>query len=425
MRIKGYDRLHVSKKHFTKPPFADGLLNLIDFDPSCVLDPAVGHGALLLASNKRWPDANLIGFDVSEEAVAAAKINLPNARLSCTDALCSSWKVGGRRGNSLLVVCNPPFLGESLLPIKKRLDFQFLNRCISTLKGTDLLLFVFPKSVASSPSFHEVRVEWLSRCQLSMALELPQNAFQNTEASAIAVILKPGKPTGNNFVKFMVMDHDAKIIQQTRAKIDSSFRFDPMYYVLTKRIPKLSTEVIPLGDITQDVKRGIFVRGKSLRRKLGHSYIHSTNMRHGWIANIDKTRVGADTRTNVDTGSVLLSRVGKKLWEKFALYTSSPPRTASDCLYVMKTENLVTSGYLAAVLSTRFMQLSIRRMTRGTTVPILNKKELLALPIPWLPQDERCAIGKAWTKAKSRIQRAALTEILETRLSCGHSAEGK
>jgi hypothetical protein len=420
MIIEAKDTLNASKKHFTKPAFAYALLKLIESEPSCVLDPAVGHGALLRAAVSRWPNTKLIGFDLSKDAVETAKVNLPLARLSCVDALRTPWTIKGKAANSPLVACNPPFLGESLAPITTRVDIRFFNRCIKALHNSGLLLFVFPQSIASSPSFRETRTEWLSHSTLTAAIELPQNAFKNTEASAVAVIFKPGKPTGNSLVKFLVIGRNAQIVQQTKDRVDGSSRFDPKYYVLRNWLPKIASALVPLGEIAQDVRRGIFVREILTRSKQGHSYIHSTNLRHGWIADRDKALVGPDVQTNVNGGSILLSRVGKKLWEKFALYTGSHSSTASDCLYIVKTENLLTSGYLVAMLTTRFMQLSIRRTTRGTTVPILNKKELLDLPIPWLPLEERCAIGTAWLRSKSRVQRGAITAILENRLSCNH-----
>jgi methyltransferase family protein len=415
MRIQEKLRKHASKKHFTKPPFADALLGFVEAQPSCVLDPAVGHGALLAAASKRWPRAKFIGFDISKNAVKAAKVNLPGARLLCKDAFQITWKL---EGNTLpLIVCNPPFLGESLLPLAKRLDVRFLDRCIATLKDTGVLIFVFPQSIASSPSFRDVRANWLSRAMLTTSIELPQNAFEKTEASAVAVILKPGKPTGRGLVEFVVLGRNAQIAHQTTDSIDESFRFDPKYYILRNRMPKVLADLRRFGEITQDVRRGIFVRKTGTRSKHWHPYIHSTNLQHGWIADQEKAVVGPSVQTNVEAGSVLLSRVGKKLWRKFALYTTAYSSTASDCLYVVKTGSLLTSSYLVATLTTKYMQLALRRTTRGTTVPILNKKELLELSVPWLPSKERTAIGTAWLNATTRVQQTAVTAMLENRLS--------
>lgn len=406
------------KKHFTKPQFAAALLKFIDGAPSCVLDPAAGDGALLHAAFGRWPNANIVGFEISRRVLEKAKTKLPRARLSCVDALHTSWRLQ-RNGSTLpLVVCNPPFLGESHLPVKERVDIQFFDRCLTFLKGNGALLFVFPQSIASNPSVRELRSNWLRNHTLRVAIGLPQNAFQNTEASAVAVIVTPGKPTGSNLVRFVVLGRNAQIVKQARDRIESSFRFDPNYYILRNWIPKIRSDLVPLRQITQDLRRGIFVRDMSTRRsKNTHSYIHSTNLGWGWISEQNGNLVGPNTPTNVDNGCVLLSRVGKGLWKKFALYTATDAGTASDCLYILRTSNLVASGYLVAILTTRFMQLSIRRTTRGIAVPILNKKELLDLPIPWLPSEERHEIGAAWLRTKTNIQRAALTASLNSRLS--------
>ena len=404
------------KKHYTKPQFAAALIKLIDGSPTAVLDPAAGDGALLRAATNQWPKISLAGFDISRSALQEAKKNLPPARLSCVNALRKRWNTSDSKRYPL-VVCNPPFLGESYLPLQERIDIQFFSRAIDTVKESGVLLFVLPQSIASNPSFRELRSNWLQRNTLKAAIGLPQNAFQNTEANAVAIILAPGKPTARNLVKFVVLGRNAQVVQQAYDRIDSSFRFDPQYYILRNWIPKIFTDVLPLREVSQDIRRGIFVKKAPKNAKNTHSYIHSTNLRCGWISDERDDFVGPDAKTNVDAGCVLLSRVGKGLWKKSALYTAIEPGTASDCVYIVRTSSLVTSGYLAAMLTTKYMQSSIRRLARGITVPILNKEELLELLIPWLPSEARQQFGAAWFKCETNIQRASLTALLDRRIS--------
>ncbi len=374
----------MTHKHYTKAVFAHALMGCVDRRPPVVLDPAVGDGVLLSAAKDRWPEIKASGIDISADAIKQAIRQLPGAALRWADALSNTWPP--RRSRDVaLVVCNPPFTGCSCEPPDDRVDLKFLTRVLRYARPHDRVLFILPESIAANPSFSKVRSHLLATNRFLAAIRLPDNAFHNTEATAVAVLLQTGIPTAANHVHFIVLGRNARIVQRTTRAIDGkSHRFDPLFYVRQTMIPQISANVIPLGQLIDDVHRGVFVGKHDIRPKGYHRFIHSTHVDRGWIAIhncgwVDKTKSG-----NVSPGSVLLSRVGACLWRKCALYNRRENATASDCVYIIKCAGDIRhSAYIACALTTRYSQACLRQNTQGITVPILNRSELLSVQVPY------------------------------------------
>ncbi len=407
----------VTRKHYTKTVFACALVRWVPTEPASVLDPAAGEGALLLAARSRWPEARLFGFDISRSAIRRASANLPGATLTRADATISPWTTKSHEAHSL-VLCNPPFRGESLQSVAQRLDLRFLDLALNAVEPGGYVLFVLPASVAAYPSFSEVRRSWIKRSQIIAAVSLPENAFENTEANAVALLMRPGMPDRRRLVTFAALARNGRVVQRVRAPLSRrSWRLDPSFYIRQRWIPKVRCETRPLYDVLKDVRRGTFVSRPERRRQgPGLRFIHSTDLSAGWISDGSLAFVNSGTKANIDRGCVLLSRVGEGLWQKSALYIATDEAVGSDCVYIMRAASQWESRYLATVLTTRFVQASIRQLVRGITAPLLNKRELLELRIPWLSLGERRRIAAAWLRATSRNARRAITAELNNRL---------
>jgi release factor glutamine methyltransferase len=82
-----------------------------------VLDLGVGSGAILLAILAERPAAKGLGVDVSEEALAVARDNAASLGLAARVALLrGDWTAGLDGGSFDLVVSNPPYIADHVIP---------------------------------------------------------------------------------------------------------------------------------------------------------------------------------------------------------------------------------------------------------------------------------------------------------------------
>lgn len=82
-----------------------------------VLDLGVGSGAILLALLAERPASKGLGVDVSEEALAVARDNAASLGLANRAAfLRGDWTAGLADGEFDLVVSNPPYIADHVIP---------------------------------------------------------------------------------------------------------------------------------------------------------------------------------------------------------------------------------------------------------------------------------------------------------------------
>ena len=87
-------------------------------EPSVVLEPTCGHGAFLVAVAERYPRAKLVGYEINERHLRAARASLPSARteLRRADFFAVDWeRVIARLEEPILVIGNPPWVTNAAL----------------------------------------------------------------------------------------------------------------------------------------------------------------------------------------------------------------------------------------------------------------------------------------------------------------------
>lgn len=106
----GHKALPSSERHdtigqvFTPPDLIVRILEVLPVKPSRILDPACGNGNFLAEVVTRWPEAEVVGFDIDPRSLATAQARVPSARLALGDALAMPV-----RPEFDLVIGNPPF----------------------------------------------------------------------------------------------------------------------------------------------------------------------------------------------------------------------------------------------------------------------------------------------------------------------------
>lgn len=109
--------------HMTPLRAAQALVALVDeLGEGPIIDPACGHGELLLASQRRWPARNLVGVELHAGLAIAAALRLWKQRreqggvgqvkILVGDGLARLPEAVGPEGGFALIIGNPPFVGE-------------------------------------------------------------------------------------------------------------------------------------------------------------------------------------------------------------------------------------------------------------------------------------------------------------------------
>ncbi len=105
---RGYPR-HRSDSYNTPAWAAETLLDdyerfVTTIPPLAILDPGCGIGNLSVACHERWPDADLVGFEIENDAFNECHTRLPDMFVNLDDYLEHT-----DLPDVQLVICNPPF----------------------------------------------------------------------------------------------------------------------------------------------------------------------------------------------------------------------------------------------------------------------------------------------------------------------------
>jgi len=90
-----------------------------------ILDLCTGNGSLAVLAAMAWPDAAVVGADISPDALAVARINVDKHGLSDRIELIESDGLEAVAGRFDLILCNPPYVNArsmALLPAEYRAE---------------------------------------------------------------------------------------------------------------------------------------------------------------------------------------------------------------------------------------------------------------------------------------------------------------
>ncbi|MBI6545428.1 MAG: N-6 DNA methylase, partial [Cyanobacteria bacterium NC_groundwater_1444_Ag_S-0.65um_54_12] len=192
---------------FTPLDLAAEIIAAIPALPQCILDPACGTGNLLVAAAVRWPDTQLLGFELDSRCVAIARGRLPSASIQVNDALTLPVKP-----ICDLVIGNPPYaaahrsVGDRARLRRQHhtacgsfdLSVPFIERCVGWLRPGGYLALVVTNKILVKDYAMKLR-SWLQETLVIREIwdlaALP--AFWSAKADAAVMIgQRHGSPSG-------------------------------------------------------------------------------------------------------------------------------------------------------------------------------------------------------------------------------------
>ncbi|MBI4879840.1 MAG: N-6 DNA methylase [Planctomycetes bacterium] len=165
-----------------------------------VLDPGCGTGEFLLSAGRRWPDAELFGFEVDAELAAIAGRLVPGADVRVCDALAEPFLPAFDA-----VIGNPPYF-EFKPPLEVRRRYAnaisgrpnsyalFVQLGIELLKEGGVLAYVLPPSMNNGAFFSALRRYLLARCRVeSLRVLSSTEIFSGASQSVMLLRLRKGE----------------------------------------------------------------------------------------------------------------------------------------------------------------------------------------------------------------------------------------
>jgi ribosomal protein L3 glutamine methyltransferase len=120
------DERAIVPRSFIAELLAEGSIDpWLDADPERVLDLCTGNGSLAVLAAMVWPQASVDGADISDDALAVARINVEKHELQERITLLHSDGLSAVHGPYDLILCNPPYVNAqsmAALPAEYRAE---------------------------------------------------------------------------------------------------------------------------------------------------------------------------------------------------------------------------------------------------------------------------------------------------------------
>ena len=120
------DERAIVPRSFIAELLADGTIDAwLGEHTQRVLDLCTGNGSLAVLAALAWPEVSVDGADLSEDALAVARINVDKHGLQERITLLHSDGLAGVRGAYDLILCNPPYVNAqsmAALPAEYRAE---------------------------------------------------------------------------------------------------------------------------------------------------------------------------------------------------------------------------------------------------------------------------------------------------------------
>jgi len=377
-------------QYYTSTTLGEVLISMLPIDESVydILDLSAGTGSLLMSAEKISPRSKLYGVDLDPDNVSFIKANSPNFIAFTGDSLESN-------GLSFLfercrlfdfVLGNPPFKSVALnkemqnefessffinADKKIRAEVCFLAKGISLLKENAYLAYILPDGILTNSGFASLRKFLVNNFEVLEVREIPEGAFEGTEAKTHILIIRNIKPTYEKKIKLStVVGNSTKFITHQNF-ID---RADHSYYTLPTPI-----SCVKLSDV--DIK---LIRGKGGTipddRKF---FLHTTSFNKSYTEfnGADFPFFRDPVRLEVAIkGDILIPRVGSRCIGKVG-YVLSGQYFISDCIIIIRAAEEGCREKILSGLRSDFGIKWIKTVAKGVGAKHITLAELKNFPV--------------------------------------------
>lgn len=308
-------------EYYTPTDLAIALVELVATKrPKVIADFAAGGGELLLQAEKHWPSSEIIATDISAKTVNRLKRRFDHWIVGKCDFMSQKSRFSCKpirqsERNISIAILNPPFTcrGGTVWTIrigKKEIHCSlaagFLLNALPYISiGGDIVAIVPLGSLTSEKD----RIAWRVIRELASVTVSQVNdgkVFPRSSAKTAIVHI-------SNIQHAEVRDEEPEVEKSSNTGSKQRVRI------------VLSRGTVQMSDYRKS------------NSKHALPLVHTTDLNLGRVS-INGRRISEYTRA-VNGPAVLLSRVGKPIKEKTALYRSGDPIVLSDCVVGLKARS--------------------------------------------------------------------------------------
>ena len=397
-------------KFYTRSAVGQLLCDHLQMDqPRSVIDLGAGEGSLSVAVAERWPEASFVAVDIDPSSVPYLKERLNALGVErhehfLIDVLTTNLGSTEGHGEFDLAVCNPPFfrpgwrrefndlldaadLGQAVPNQEVNAEEVFLAQNLLALRDGGTLALIVPDGMMTGRRSQRLRSALLRQHSVETVIQLPSNAFQDTDAYCFIMILKKGVGPSKE-VKLLQYHRKTGLsepIHVSAAAAESRMDFD--YHVTHRPGPK---DAITLRMLGADIRRG------SLNSVELRAADYSTFHTNGY----DKPKLSlegdipeeiVDKVVVAEPGDILVARIDRNFHKKVAIVEAG--RAAiTDCVYRVRIPKAFQQAVFTALRSPEG-EAALKASSKGVSARLLGKGDFLDLPLP-IEDDELRLLAK-------------------------------
>ena len=400
------NRLKKYKQYFTPIDLADLMVKLIPEDNiNTIVDLSMGECGLLEAAKKRWENASLYGADI--DATLLKNINLKNPYIHtyCGDSLSDEiiqWdeyqQVIDANGFDL-AIANPPFNYYDQAQItfsgytqKLPIEMRFLLKYLNILKDDGYLCIILPYGFLSLDLYKKLRKAILSEVKICKIIKVFERCFKKIDADTCLVLMQKKIRANQNTHQTIAIEYlDENYSLVTNGEIvvtPTTDRLDLEYYTLCQEIQNILVKskypTHSMGLYISECKRGKTLANKEkLVSDRGLRYLHTTDLNYLTISTRPITNIDRNSEYFKDSivapEDILVGRVGKACIGKVAIIPRNFSKTViSDCIWGLTVQN-IDPYYLALFLASKYGQMQLKGIAKGSCSKYITQKDLLRL----------------------------------------------
>lgn len=364
--------------------------SLVGVQPRLAVDVGAGAGALLKALRSRWDDIHLLGVDIDR---TLGHEPLDRCVRMYGDGLDHALPAFLKRayGHIDLAVSNPPYTaiarsrGTDIILAEAGLldsvgrskkypaELIFLAQNLRILEHEGTLAIIVPSGIVNGDRWRELRRILCSQNSLKVVIELPDNAFAQTEAKTFVMVMQKGGQTTRVSLRRALSDGSLSESRRISV-IDAVVRMDWSYYEWHENQKEHS---FCLRELNAEIFRGKL--SAAAARKQGVAVFHTADMKH-WSSNVWFDECAEpESYGKVRKGDILVARVGSRCLGRLA-FVKEGQALITDCIYAIRVPSEVRQHVWCALLSAN-SRTNLRTLSRGVCAKYITKDQLLDVPL--------------------------------------------